>query len=210
MRALSRSYCPLAVVLSACVGPPASAPGARAWTSLFDGASLGPWTSSAFGGEGQVRVVEGRILLEAGSPLTGITWTGALPGASYELALSATRLSGSDFFCGLTFPLGDAHATLVLGGWGGALCGLSCLDGADASENETRSFRAFETGRPYRVRLRVEGSRVLAFVDDEPLVDVDTGGRRVSLRPEVLPSAPLGVAAFATSAALTDLRWRPL
>ena len=33
--------------------------------------------------------------------------------------------------------------TLVLGGWGGSLCGLSSLDYMDASENQTTTFVSF-------------------------------------------------------------------
>jgi hypothetical protein len=206
----------LAGLLAACAAAPAAPPPAEArpaqaaWTALFDGETLGAWRPTAFGGEGEVRVEDGRLVLPAGSPLTGVTWTGALPPRDYELVLTATKLSGNDFFCGLTFPVGEAHLTLVLGGWGGALCGLSCLDGMDASSNETMTFRAFDTDRPYRVRVRVEGTRVTAWVDDEVLVSVDTAGRELSLRIEVALSRPLGVATFATAAALEDLAWRPV
>ena len=178
------------------------------WTALFDGEDLGQWRPTPFGGEGEVRVADGALVLDFGSPLTGVTWTGEVPPGDYELELTATKLAGTDFFCGLTFPVRDGHLTLVLGGWGGATCGLSCLDGLDASENETRFVRPFERGRAYRVTVRVTGSVVEARIDGERVVAVDTAGRALSLRPEVLASRPLGLAAFATRAAIEGVRIR--
>jgi len=180
------------------------------WISLFDGETLGAWEPSPFGGEGDVTVEEGRVRIEYGAPLSGITWRGEFPTDDYELELIATRLSGTDFFCAVTFPVGSEHATFVLGGWGGAVVGLSCVDGLDGSENETTLYRAFEKGRAFRVRVRVSAERVQGFVDDELLVDVERAGRSFSLRPEVLPSVPLGLATFASAATFEGLRYRSL
>ena len=90
-----------------------------------------------------------------GSYATGITWNGPIVRMDYEISLDAMRVDGSDFFCALTFPVGENPCTLVLGGWGGTLCGLSNLDYYDASENETTTFYAFEKNTWYHVRLRV-------------------------------------------------------
>ena len=78
---------------------------------------------------------------------TGITHTNPLPKINYEVTLKAMKIDGSDFFCGLTFPVNDAFCTLIAGGWGGGLVGLSSLDNYDASENETSTFRGFEKKR---------------------------------------------------------------
>lgn len=180
------------------------------WRSLFDGSSLGAFVSTDFGGQGEVAVAGGRIRLEPGNPLTGVTWTGPAPAGAYELELIAARLDGSDFFCGLTFPVGDAHLTLVLGGWGGTVCGLSCLDGLDAAHNDTRVLRGFATGREYTIRVEVTPARVAAFVDGEPLATESLAGKTCSLRPEVALSRPLGIASFLCTASLRGLRWRPL
>jgi hypothetical protein len=195
--------------------PVAEPPVARPWIELLDpadlaAARLGAWVETPFGGPGAVRVEPDRLVLEPGAPLTGVTWEGALPVAPYELEVEAARLAGTDFFCGLTFPVAGAHLTLVLGGWGGALVGLSCLDGADASANETRSYRDFPAGRPVRARLAVTAERVRVRLDGELVIDAPVAGRRLELRPEVLRSRPLGIAAYATTAALRRVRWRPL
>lgn len=182
------------------------------WRVLFDGTELGAFTSSQFGGDGPITIVDGAIQLDIGSPLTGVTWTGDAPTGDrpYELELTATRVSGTDFFCGLTFPVRDAHLTLILGGWGGALCGLSSLDGDDAARNDTRTLHRFENGRPYRVHLAVTPDHVAVRLDGKPLLTADLADRELSLRPEVELSIPLGIAAFTTVAQLRDIRWRPL
>lgn len=180
------------------------------WIDMFDGTQLGAWATTQFGGQGEVYVEDDKIWLEPGSPLTGVHWTLPFPTTDYELSLRAQRVDGSDFFCGLTFPVGDAWLTLVLGGWGGSLVGISCLDGKDASDNVTMRTLSFEDQRPYRVRLRVEPGRVQAWLDDETIVDFDPRSHRLALRPEVDPSKPLGIASFATTATLEALRWRPL
>ncbi|MCK5942121.1 MAG: DUF1080 domain-containing protein [Planctomycetes bacterium] len=195
----------LALLLAACQSPPPPA----AWRELFDGATLTGWTPTNFGGEGEVAVRDGAIELDYGSPLTGVTLLGEPPRGDYDLELVCARVEGTDFFCGLTFPVHGAHLTLVLGGWGGSLCGLSNLDGDDAARNETRTLRGFENGRDYRVLVRVRRATVAVLIDDEPLLRADLDGRELSLRPEVELCRPLGFAAFSTRARLRALRWRP-
>jgi Domain of Unknown Function (DUF1080) len=180
------------------------------WVVLFDGTSLGKWKPTAFGGEGDVRVEGGEIVLERGNDLTGVTWTGELPRMGYEIELQARRLSGNDFFCGLTFPVGEASCSFIVGGWAGAVTGFSSLDGQDASENETTRIRDYEQNRWYTIRVRVTADRLQAFIDDESFADVKTTGRRLSIRPEVQDSRPLGIASWRTKAALRAIRLRSL
>lgn len=173
--------------------------------SLFDGRSLDGWTLTEFGGERGVGVVDGVIQLEAGGPLTGITFRGEPPTNDFELALEARKLKGSDFFCAATFPVEDSHCTLVLGGWGGTTVGLSCLDGKDASENETTQYIKFEPDRWYAIRIRVADSKIQCWLDGDPIIDVSYDGRKVSLRTEVLRSRPLGFCSYSTQAQLREL-----
>lgn len=182
-----------------------------AWRPLFDGKTLANWEPTKFGGEGPVAVENGQIVLAAGNDLTGITWTGVdLPATNYELALQAMRIEGSDFFAGVTFPVGDSSCSLILGGWGGTVVGLSSINGEDASENDTSQSIAFEDRRWYDVRIRVTPARIEAWLDGRQIVNQELRGRRIGVRIEVEPSRPLGVASYRTKAALRDLRLRRL
>ena len=133
-------------------------PDARAakWKPLFDGKTLAGWKVTEFGGQGEVVVEDGSIVLGMGSSLTGITYEKKdFPKCDYEIQLEARRLDGVDFFSTLTFPVQDSFCSLVVGGWAGAVVGLSCIDHADASQNETTRYMKFNKGQWYRIRVEV-------------------------------------------------------
>jgi hypothetical protein len=182
-----------------------------AWHELVLQEGPEGWKSVNFGGEGEVEFDGESIRLGFGSPLTAVAWQGAaeLPG-EYEIEVVAARLDGSDFFCALNLPIGEQRASVVLGGWGGALCGLSCVNGDDASMNATRSFRGFERGQSYRLRVRVDAIQVQAWVDDELLFAQARGGVEFSLRTEVSPAGRLALSCFQTSARIDLVHWRRL
>jgi hypothetical protein len=48
---------------------------------------------------------------------------------NYEIKLEAKKVTGNDFFCGMTFPVGDSFCSFIVGGWGGPVVGLSSIDG---------------------------------------------------------------------------------
>src|SRR6267154_3788336 len=98
------------------------------WETLFDGRTLAGWKVTDFPGHGAVHCEVGTVVLDKGTRLTGITWTNEPPEQNYEIELEAMRVAGSDFFCGLTFPVGDAHCSLILGGWGGEIVGISSIN----------------------------------------------------------------------------------
>lgn len=175
--------------------------------SLFDGKTLNNWKSTRFGGEGDVTVKDGTIVLDMGADMTGITWSGgALPTNNYEISLDAMRLEGNDFFCGLTFPVDKSSCSLIVGGWGGGVVGLSSIDGFDASENSTTEYVSFESNKWYAIRLRVTPNRIQAWIDNEKLVDHDTTDQELSVRAEVDLSRPLGVATWSTRGALRNIK----
>src|SRR5262249_46784310 len=117
---------------------------------------------------------------------------------------------GDDFFCTTTFPVGDAFCSLVVGGWGGPVVGLSSLESMDASMNETRKEMEFKTGQWYRVRIRVSQKRIEGWIDKEKVVDVNPTGRKISIRIECAPSKPFGIATYETAGAVRDIRVRKL
>lgn len=180
---------------------------------LFNGKDLGKWESVEFGGEGEVFVNEfGEIEVDFGAIMTGIKLSEAPPATSnYELSLDAKRLSGNDFFCAVTFPVQESHATLVIGGWGGGIVGISSVDDLDASENETMSIEGFADDQWYAVRIRVTDDNLSAWIDDRQMVDLDLKDRKISLRPgDIELCKPLGIASFITRAAYRNIEWKPL
>ncbi len=181
---------------------------------LFDGSSLDNWERTDFAGKGEVLIDEnGSMVLEMGAELSGVHWKGEkeLPKINYEVTLQAKRTMGSDFFCGLTFPFKESHATLVLGGWGGSLIGISSLDDFDASENETGDAYVFEDGKWYDVRLRVTEAKLQVWLNDKMVIDTDVEGRKVSMRfGEIEMSVPFGICTYATTGVIRNIKIREL
>lgn len=173
---------------------------------LFNGISLDHWEVLDYEGHGEVTVADSCIIIGKGELISGIRWTDDFPISNYEVTLKAKRVNGNDFFCGMTFPVRDSYLTLILGGWRGALSGLSCIDGYDAANNQTGIAYGFGTGWWYDVRLRVTDEKVEAWVSDEKLVDFTIGKSRLSLRSEVESSVPFGITTYKTTGAIRDIR----
>jgi hypothetical protein len=199
------------VVLAGGITAGSQTPGTPAGEPLFDGKTLTNWEPSKFHGQGTVTIENGDIILGSGKDLTGITWSGpALPSTNYELTLQARRLEGRDFFAGVTFPVGDSFCSLILGGWGGTMVGLSSINGIDASENSTSQSIDFEMQRWYDIRIRVTPEKIYSWLDGKHIIEQPLKGNQISVRIEVEPSQPLGIASWRTKAGLKDIRLRRL
>src|SRR4051794_8000422 len=69
---------------------------AQNWKSLFDGKTLAGWKSTNFGGEGEVAVKDGAVVMEQGDDMTGITYTRTdFPRMDFEVTLEGKKLKGS-------------------------------------------------------------------------------------------------------------------
>ena len=181
------------------------------WKPLLDGKSLAGWKKTNFGGEGAVSVKDGMVVMESGNDMTGFHYTrGDFPRMNYEVTLEGKKLNGNDFFCTTTFPVGDDFCSLVVGGWGGTVVGLSRIDGSDAVDNETMQIKQFKKDQWYRVRIMVTPQKIEAWIDDEKLVDLATKGKKISLRGECEASKPFGIATWRTEGAVRDVRVRSL
>ena len=200
-------------LLAAQPDEPAGSGAEGGWHSLFDGKSLTGWRESDFLGAGKVTVENGVIMIGSGA-LTGISWVSSslpFPTTNYEIGIEAARLKGSDFFAGITFPVRDSFCTWINGGWGGEVVGLSSINGADASMNETTFTRAFELGRWYFLRLRVTPTAISAWIDDELAIDVSIEKKWIALREgEINRSIPFGIATYSTVGAVRKIEWRPV
>ena len=180
---------------------------------IFDGKTISGWAITDFAGHGEVKVENDRIILGMGAALTGLNWTNAavLPKVDYEISLEAMKTDGSDFFCGLTFPVENSHCSFILGGWGGGLVGISSIEGMDASENETTRFYNFARDRWFHIRARVTHEKIEAWLDGDKVVNVEIAGRKISMRAgEIELSVPLGVATWQTAAAIRNVQLKKI
>lgn len=181
-----------------------------AWRNLFDGKTLGQWKAPNFGGQAEVVVKDGTIVIGMGDPMTGITWTGPLPRDDYELTLEAKRTRGIDFFATTTFPVADSACSFVVGGWGGTVVGLSCVDYYDASDNFTSQFRSFDDNRWYRIRIRVSKAKIECWIDEDKMVDIPRKGHKFTIRAECDLCQPLGIATWCSEGVVRNIRIRSL
>ena len=179
--------------------------------SLFNGKDMELWQVPEFGGEGQVEVKEGSIVMPQGVMLTGITYKkDDLPKTNYEVTWEARRTMGLDFFAALTFPVKDSHCSFIPGGWGGAGVGLSSINGDDASENETTTYVAFDDNKWYHFTLRVTDKKIEAWVEDKQVINVNIEGKKITTRNEVDLSKPLGFSAWQSTGEIRKIEIREL
>ena len=178
------------------------------WTNMLAGDDLGGWKVTQFGGQGEITIKDGLLTLGFTDGATGVTWKDDFPRTNYEISLQAQRVDGNDFFCGLTFPVGKDPCSLIVGGWGGTVVGLSSIDGKDASENDTTRYLSFKSKTWYTIRLRVTPARIEAWIDDKQVVDQPLADKKISIRPEVDLSQPLGICSWCTTAAIKDFKYR--
>jgi len=179
------------------------------WTPLPTGKD-GVWEACNFGGDGEIEFSEKVVKMGMGDPLTGIRLKQeAFPKENFEIELQARRTSNFDFFCALTFPVGEGHVSFVLGGWSGGVVGISSIDGRDASENETTTFQTFDNDKWYTVRVRVD-DKIHCWIDGKSFAEVERGEHQFTIRDEMDPSLPVGIGAFQVTSELRNIRWRKL
>jgi len=177
---------------------------------LFNGSTLAGWESPNFGTQGRVYVKDGVIILGKGYGCTGIRWKGEFPKINYKVSLEAMRVNGNDFFCAITFQVLEEFCTLVVGGWGGSVVGLSNLDGDDAFHNSTGRMITFRNKRWYRIRLLVTKQNIKAWLDNKIIVDFERYDEKLSIRREMLLSRPFGITSWKTTAAVRNIRVRKI
>ena len=196
-----------------CAGCASQAPKVAPVTRLFDGKGLTGWKvlkEGYFDRAGKVSVKDGRLVLGTGEEMTGVRWTRAFPADDYEVTLDGMRVAGSDFFCGMTFPVAGGYGTLILGGWGGSVVGISNINGQAAHENETTQAIEFKNGRWVRIRLRVAEGRADVWLDKEKVIELETAGKKFAVWPQQEDARPFGITTWCTTGALKDITVRRL
>lgn len=188
-------------------------PDKSAAVELFNGKTLDGWSVADkhfFADSGKVSVKDGVLILEAGTPGTGVRCENPFPKINYEVSLQAQRIEGNDFFCGMTFPVNDSHCSLILGGWGGTVVGLSNVDGESAVDNETATGMTFKNGRWYDIRLRVADDGIKVWIDGEVLIDLESLEHQFDIWWEQEPMKPFGIASWYTKAGLRNIKLQRL
>ncbi len=188
-------------------------------TTALITSDLANWQPINFGGEGEVSVEDGVLNLDMGT-MTGVQYTGDLAELfggqqeNYEITLDAMRVQGMDIFLGLTFPVGkDGHVSLVLGGWAGVVNGISNLNGLNASENKTTTYKqgGYQLETWYSVRVRVTQDKIECFLDGKQIVDVNRADYEdYDTHGMVLETKPFGLFTFETWGAYRDMEVRRL
>ncbi len=182
--------------------------------ALFNGRDLSGWKNAYPGDGGAVKALSnGVVECGIGNPLSGIVYTNAPLTMNYELSLEGMRVEGSDFFIALTIPVVTNYCTVVIGGWGGTLCGVSCVDWLDASENQWSESKELLNDRWYRLRVRVTPGVLQVFLNDTLYgARIEYGdSARLSLRfGDIDKCKPLGLATYCTRAYWRDFTLTPI
>ena len=92
----------------------------------------------------------------------------------------------------------------------GAVTGISSIDDYDASENDTTDYYSFDNEKWYKIRLRVDGKLIRAWIDDQLIAKVDHTENRISIRIEMELSKPVGLATFQTTGAVKNFKMTEL
>lgn len=173
---------------------------------------LGRWKAAPFAFAGDLDIRDGVLNTGLGSYLTGVVWKEEPPArTNYEIELEARKVWGSDFFLGLTIPVGGRYCTWIVGGWGGRVVGISDIDGFSADNNETTRKMSFDKEHWYKFRIRVLDEHIQCWIDEELVVDINTKGRRLNLRPgQIVDSVPLGISSYDTLSEYRNMVWRNL
>jgi hypothetical protein len=179
--------------------------------------NMDQWQTINFGGEGEVYFKEGALDLDYGNPLTGVIYKGDIDELlgkakeNYAITLQAQRVEGVDMFLGITFPVGtEGHVSLVLGGWAGAITGISNLDGLNASENDTTQYHNMPEGQWFKVKIMVTPEKIQCWLDDKQLVDVDRADHKeFDTHGAVVDTKPFGMFSYSTWGRVKDIKvWK--
>lgn len=179
--------------------------------------NMDQWQTINFGGEGDVYFKESALNLDYGNPLTGVTYKGDLAALlgeemdNYAITLQTQRVEGVDMFLGVTFPVGkEGHVSLVLGGWAGAITGISNLDGLNASENDTTQYHNMPEGQWFKVKIMVTPEKIQCWLDDKQLVDVKRADyEKYDTHGAVVDTKPFGMFSYSTWGRVKEMKvWK--
>ena len=188
------------------------------WVSLFDGESTAGWSIPVYGGDGEVDVLGGNLVIGRGAMMTGVRYEKEFPKVNYEIQYEARRTQGYDFFASCTFPVKESFCTFVNGGWGGGTTGLSSIDDYDASENPSSTYFDYRANTWHRFRIRVTDNAIQVWItvqdkegnwgEEKSIINLNTEDKRLSTRIEVERYKPLGFCTWNAEGQLRNIEYR--
>ena len=132
--------------------------------------------------KGDFKIKNGRLLHEGTdmnySDIGDVAYVGLDDDmCDYTLTVEAEKLAGEEgFLIPFAVQSKDDNYFWNLGGWGNTVSCLQRVSGGEKSGQILKTLSDFtvETGRVYRLKVTVRGTRVQCSVDDELLIDYDT------------------------------------
>ncbi|MDE6381167.1 MAG: carbohydrate binding domain-containing protein [Muribaculaceae bacterium] len=123
-------------------------------------------------------IKDGQLTQQSGSEQGRIAFCNTVLPSSYVLELDATKKSGAEgFLVAVNLADRDNYIWWNIGGWNNGQNGLQvCANGAK-SDYDLKSGN-IETGRTYRVRMEVEGTRIKCYLDGELIHDLTLPSER--------------------------------
>ena len=158
---------------------------------------------------------EGIFRVGTGDPLSGVRYEGPeeLPVTNYEFTVESRRTKGGDFFCAITFPVNSIKTccTFVAGGWGGALTGISSIDGMDAANNSTSTFHKYEKNAWHTFKIRVTPKELKVWQGKDAIVELELADRKISMRwGDIEYCQPFGLATYLSTGEFRNFKLRRL
>lgn len=117
-------------------------------------------------------VKDGQLCQQSGSEQGKIAFCNTVLPSSYVLELDATKQSGGEGFL-VAVNLADRNNYIWwnLGGWNNGQHGLQVCTNGSKSDYDLKSGN-IESGRTYRIRMEVEGTRIKCYLDGELIHDL--------------------------------------
>jgi hypothetical protein len=168
------------------------------------------YTGNEFQKPGKVEFRNDTLSISAGDPYGGVSLASDFMKDHYEVSLQARRTGGNDIFCGILFPVGKDYCSMVLGGWGNSLSGLSMINGLFASENETAYPESFTNHVWVDVTLRVSPDAIRVFTGTNEIISQEREDRLIEPYPGLEVFEPFGFFTYETDAEIRRVRVREL
>ena len=181
------------------------------WQSLFDGESLQGWQNTPFTGRGEFESRREPSLSDReaddGSDMDRIISavrtmrSASRPLASQETTFSRAHVSCSGFVLHVGHRrLGRRHRRAVQHRWVGRV-----------RQRNQNLLQLRKRPLVCAFALQVTDDRIMAWIDEKPVINVAIAGRSIGLRHgEIKLSAPFGFASYGTDGALRKIEYRLL